>query len=203
MEKFTEVSGKMVSIPTENIDTDQIIPARFLKVVDKNGLGENLFSDWRYNEDGSPKPDFVLNTEQGKQAKFLVAGDNFGCGSSREHAPWAIMAYGFRAVISTSFADIFRNNSLKLGLVPVVVDKDTHYQLQSLIEEEPDTQVTINLQTQTLQLPDGRQVSFPIDTFSKTCILNGMDQLGYLQSHLAVIEGYENGHTDRIDTLAV
>ncbi len=202
MEKFTTLSATMVAIPTENIDTDQIIPARFLKVTDKNGLGDNLFSDWRYNEDGSPKEDFILNTEQGKQAQILVAGDNFGCGSSREHAPWAIMGYGFKAVVSTSFADIFRNNSLKLGLVPVIVDKETHWQLLSLIEEEPETQVTIDLARQTLQLPDGRQVEFPIDNFSKTCILNGVDQLGYLQSHQTQIEAYENAHPDRVNTLA-
>jgi 3-isopropylmalate/(R)-2-methylmalate dehydratase small subunit len=202
MEKFTTLAGTMVSIPTDNIDTDQIIPARFLKVIDKNGLGDNLFSDWRYNADGSPKPKFILNTEHGKKAKFLVAGDNFGCGSSREHAPWSIMAYGFRGVISTSFADIFRNNSLKLGLVPIAVDKDTHFQLESLIEEDPNTEITINLADQTLILPDGRKVSFSIDNFSKTCILNGVDQLGYLQSHLAKIEAYEANHQDRIDTLA-
>jgi 3-isopropylmalate/(R)-2-methylmalate dehydratase small subunit len=201
MEKFTKLTATMVAIPTENIDTDQIIPARFLKVTDKKGLGDNLFCDWRYHPDGSPKEDFVLNTDRGKQAKILVAGDNFGCGSSREHAPWAIMSYGFRAVISTSFADIFRNNSLKLGLLPVVVDEETHWQLLSLIEEEPTTQVTIDLESQTLQLPDGRKVNFPIDNFSKTCILNGVDQLGYLQSHASAIETYEATHSDRVNTL--
>ncbi len=202
MEKFTKLTATMVSIPTDNIDTDQIIPARFLKVTDKSGLGENLFSDWRYNSDGSPKEDFILNTEQGKKAKILVAGDNFGCGSSREHAPWAIMGHGFRAVVSTSFADIFRNNSLKLGLLPVIVDQDTHFQLLSLIEEEPDTQVIIDLENQTLQLPDGRKVKFPIDNFSKTCIFDGIDQLGYLQSHASAIEAYEATHPDLVDTLA-
>ena len=201
MEKFTTLNATMISIPTENVDTDQIIPARFLKVTDKNGLGDNLFFDWRYNADGSPKPDFILNTDQGKKAKILVAGDNFGCGSSREHAPWAIMGYGFRAVISTSFADIFRNNSLKLGLVPVVVDKETHLQLMSLIEEEPDTEVLIDLETQTVRLPDGRKVNFPIDNFSKTCILNGVDQLGYLQNQAAAVEAYEAAHADRVNTL--
>jgi len=202
MEKFTTLIATMVAIPTENIDTDQIIPARFLKVTDKQGLGDNLFCDWRYNEDGTPKTDFVLNTAQGKKAKILVAGDNFGCGSSREHAPWAIMGYGFRGVISTSFADIFRNNSLKLGLLPIVVDEETHYQLLSLIEEEPDTQITIDLERQALRLPDGRQVAFPIDNFSKTCILNGVDQLGYLQSHAPAVEAYETDHPDRVNTLA-
>jgi 3-isopropylmalate/(R)-2-methylmalate dehydratase small subunit len=201
MEKFTQLTATLVAIPTENIDTDQIIPARFLKVTDKQGLGENLFCDWRYDEDGQPRPDFILNTEQGRKAKILVAGDNFGCGSSREHAPWAIMGYGFRAVISTSFADIFRNNSLKLGLLPVVVDKETYWQILSLIEEEPDTAIAIDLASQTLQLPDGRQVEFPIDNFSKTCILQGLDQLGYLQSHLAGVEAYEARHPDRVNTL--
>ncbi len=203
MEKFTQLTAFMVAIPTENIDTDQIIPARFLKVTDKKGLGDNLFCDWRYNPDGSPKEDFALNTDRGKKAKILVAGDNFGCGSSREHAPWAIMGYGFRAVISTSFADIFRNNSLKLGLLPVVVDKDTHFQLLSLIEEEPDTQVTIDLGSQTLQLPDGRKVKFPIDNFSKACILKGIDQLGYLQSQASAIEAHESTYPDRVNTLPV
>ncbi len=202
MEKFTQLKATMVAIPTENVDTDQIIPARFLKVTDKNGLGDNLFFDWRYNADGSPKEDFILNTEQGKQAEILVAGDNFGCGSSREHAPWAIMGYGFRAVISTSFADIFRNNSLKLGLLPVIVDKETHWQLLSLIEEAPETEITIDLENQTVSLPDGRTVTFPIDNFSKTCILNGVDQLGYLQSHNSAIEAYETSHSDRVNTLA-
>jgi 3-isopropylmalate/(R)-2-methylmalate dehydratase small subunit len=202
MEKFTTLIANMVAIPTENIDTDQIIPARFLKVTDKKGLGDNLFCDWRYNPDGSPKPDFILNTEQGRKAKILLAGDNFGCGSSREHAPWAIMGYGFQAVISTSFADIFRNNSLKLGLLPVVVDKETHFQLMSLIAEEPDTRITIDLASQTVELPDGRKVQFPIDNFSKTCILNGIDQLGYLQRHAASVEAYEADHPDRVNTLA-
>ncbi len=201
MEKFTTLTASMVSIPTENIDTDQIIPARFLKVTDKNGLGDNLFSDWRYDTGGNPKEDFILNTGQAKKAKVLVAGDNFGCGSSREHAPWAIMGYGFRAVISTSFADIFRNNSLKLGLVPITVDKETHYQLMSLIEEEPDTEILVNLDNQTVQLPDGRKVSFPIDNFSKTCILNGVDQLGYLLGHADAVETYETENADRVNTL--
>jgi 3-isopropylmalate/(R)-2-methylmalate dehydratase small subunit len=202
MEKFTTLSASMVVIPTENIDTDQIIPARFLKVTDKNGLGENLFSDWRYNADGTPKEGFILNTDQGRKAKILVAGDNFGCGSSREHAPWALMGYGFRAVISTNFADIFRNNSLKLGLLPIVIDPETHFQLMSLVEEEPNTEITIDLESQTIQLPDGRQVPFPIDNFSKTCILRGVDQLGYLQSQASAVAAYEANHQDRVNTLA-
>jgi 3-isopropylmalate/(R)-2-methylmalate dehydratase small subunit len=201
MEKFTHLTAAMIAMPTENIDTDQIIPARFLKVTDKEGLGENLFYDWRYHADGTPKEDFILNTEQGRKAKILVAGDNFGCGSSREHAPWAIMGYGFRAVISTSFADIFRNNSLKLGLLPIVVDKEMHFQLMSLIEEEPDIEISVDLESQTIQLPDGRKVQFPIDNFSKTCILKGVDQLGYLQSRASAVEAYEAEHKDRVNTL--
>ncbi len=201
MNPLTTFTGKIVSIPTENIDTDQIIPAQFLKVTDKNGLGKNLFFNWRYLPDGSPNPDFVLNRAQSQGAQILVAGDNFGCGSSREHAPWALAAYGFRVLISTGFADIFRNNSLKNGLLPVIVDKDTHRQLQSLAEEDPETRVTINLPDQTLTLPDGRTVNFPIDAFSKHCLVHGIDQLGYLREHLSAIEKYEQSHPQRVKTI--
>ncbi|MEM7031846.1 MAG: 3-isopropylmalate dehydratase small subunit [Chloroflexota bacterium] len=201
MEALTTLTSRMVSIPTENIDTDQIIPARFLKVTDKNGLGDNLFTDWRYEEDGTPKPDFILNQEQAKGVQILVAGDNFGCGSSREHAPWALMGYGFKVIVSTSFADIFRNNSLKNGLLPVIVDEETHRQLQSLIEEEPSTAVSIDLEKQTLTLPDGRTVTFPIDAFSKNCITNGLDQLGYLQSNIPNVEQFETSYETRVNTV--
>ena len=188
MQKFDTLTSNMVAIPTENIDTDQIIPARFLKTVSKTGLGENLFADWRYYDDGTPRLDFVLNQPQAEGVKILLAGDNFGCGTSREHAPWALMDQGFQAIISTSFADIFSNNALKNGLLPVVVDTDTHRQLLSLVEEEPDTAVTINLASQTVTLPDGRAVSFPIDGFSKTCLLKQEDKiLAYEQTHSARI----------------
>jgi 3-isopropylmalate/(R)-2-methylmalate dehydratase small subunit len=180
MQKYKQFSSKIVALPNENVDTDQIIPARFLKVTDKQGLGDNLFCDWRYNADGSPRSDFILNQPQMKVRQILLAGDNFGCGSSREHAPWALTGYGFRAVISTSFADIFRNNSLKNGLLPIIVDKDTHIQLFSLVEEDPDMSLAVDLSTQTLTLPDGRRVEFPIDGFSKTCLLNGIDEIGYV-----------------------
>jgi len=200
MEALTTITSKMVSMPIENIDTDQIIPARFLKVTDKQGLGDNLFCDWRYLPDGSPNPDFILNQDQAQGVQILVAGDNFGCGSSREHAPWALMGYGFKVIISTGFADIFRNNSLKNGLLPVEVDEETQRQLQSLIEEEPNTTISIDLPNQALLLPDGRTVPFPIDAFSKHCIVNGLDQLGYLQSHLDQIEQFEAGQPDRVDT---
>ncbi|MGB0388912.1 MAG: 3-isopropylmalate dehydratase small subunit [Ardenticatenaceae bacterium] len=190
MDAFTQLSSAMVPLPLENVDTDQIIPARYLKVTDKNGLGELLFADWRYLPNGTPKPDFILNQPEGQGRQVLLAGDNFGCGSSREHAPWALKAYGFRAIISTSFADIFRNNSLKNGLLPVIVDQETHQQLLSLVEEEPETSVSVDLASQTLRLPDGRQVSFPIDAFSKGCMLEGVDQLGYLLGKRPAIEQF-------------
>lgn len=201
MEALTTLNSRMISMPIENIDTDQIIPARFLKVTDKEGLGANLFSDYRYNEDGTPKPDFILNQEQAQGVQILVAGDNFGCGSSREHAPWALMGFGLKIIISTSFADIFRNNSLKNGLLPVIVDEETHRQLQSLIEEDPDTTVSIDVEKQTLTLPDGRAVSFPLDPFSKNCLINGLDQLGYLRTNANNIEQFENNYATRVNTL--
>lgn len=192
MNKFTPLSSKVVPLPSENVDTDQIIPARYLKVTDKQGLGEALFADWRYNNDGSPKPDFILNTSEMKGRQVLLAGDNFGCGSSREHAPWALTGAGFRAVISTSFADIFRNNSLKNGLLPIIVDRDTHQQMFSLAAEDPDFQVVVNLAAQSLTLPDGRNVAFPIDGFSKACMLNGVDEIGYVLGLKDKIEAFES-----------
>ena len=200
MRKIDVLTDKMLAIPTDNIDTDQIIPARFLKTISKSGLGQNCFADWRYDEEGQPRDDFVLNQPEAKGRKILLAGDNFGCGSSREHAPWALIDYGFQAIISTSFADIFNNNALKNGLLPVVVDGETHRQLLSLVEEEPDTMVTINLAEQTLTLPDGRKASFPIDPFSKTCLLEGIDQLGYLQRQEAAVLAYEKAHPARVNT---
>jgi 3-isopropylmalate/(R)-2-methylmalate dehydratase small subunit len=194
MSKFASISSKIVPLNAENVDTDQIIPARFLKVTDKLGLGEQLFCDWRYNADGSPKADFVLNKSEMKGRQVLLAGDNFGCGSSREHAPWALTGFGFRAVISTSFADIFRNNSLKNGLLPIIVDKDTHAQLFSLVEEDPNCTLSVDLASQTLTLPDGRAVGFPIDSFSKTCLLNGVDEIGYVLGMREQIETYEKAH---------
>ena len=194
MAQFTTLTSRLVALPVNNVDTDQIIPARYLKVTDKAGLGEALFADWRYNADGSPKPDFVLNQPQVQGAAILLAGDNFGCGSSREHAPWALTGYGFRAVISTSFADIFRNNSLKNGLLPVIVDVETHRSLLDLFEEAPNAEVTINLAAQTVVLPGGQAVSFPIDGFSRTCLLNGVDELGYIQAFSERIAAYEAAH---------
>lgn len=203
MEPIKIFTGKVAALPINDTDTDQIIPARFLKVTDKAGLGAALFSDWRYNADGSPKPEFVLNQPEHQGSSVLIGGHNFGCGSSREHAPWALVGAGFQAVVSTYFGDIFRNNSLKNGLLPIAVDEETHQQLISLAQEDPETRVTIDLETQTLKLPDGRKVTFPIDGFSKHCLLNGVDQLGFLQGLEDNIAAYEGSHQARVDTMVV
>jgi 3-isopropylmalate/(R)-2-methylmalate dehydratase small subunit len=194
MEPFTEHTARMMPLPFNDVDTDQIIPASYLKVINKDGLVGGLFSRWRYGPDGSSNPDFVLNNQAYQEATVLVAGDNFGCGSSREHAPWALQGWGFRAIISTSFADIFRNNSLKNGLLPVEVDEQTHQQLLSLAEEDPQATVHIDLAAQKLRLPDGRQVTFPIDHFSKLCLLEGVDQLGYLMKQTPQVLEFEAAH---------
>ncbi len=191
MEPFTPFTSRVVLLPAENVDTDQIIPARFLKTTDTAGLGANLFADWRYDADGRPRPDFVLNRPESRGAALLLAGDNFGCGSSREHAPWALLGYGFRAVISTSFADIFRNNSLKNGLLPIVVDVATHARLFALAAAQPDGKYRVDLAAQTVTLPDGTAFDFQIDPFARTCLLQGVDELGYLLSHAPAIERYE------------
>ena len=190
MAQFTTLTSRVLPLPVNDIDTDQIIPARFLKATDKKGMGDNLFADWRYNADGSPKADFVLNQPNSKGAHVLLAGDNFGCGSSREHAPWALTGFGFKAVISTSFADIFRNNSLKNGLIPIIVDEATHKMLFDLVEEIPNAEVTVDLASQTLILPNG-SVQFPIDPFNKTCLLNGVDELGYILGFEKEIAAFE------------
>ena len=190
MAQFTTLTSRVLPLPVNDIDTDQIIPARFLKATDKKGMGDNLFADWRYNADGSPKADFVLNQPNSKGAQVLLAGDNFGCGSSREHAPWALTGFGFKAVISTSFADIFRNNSLKNGLIPIIVDEATHKMLFDLVEEIPNAEVTVDLASQTLILPNG-SVEFPIDPFNKTCLLNGVDELGYILGFEKEIAAFE------------
>jgi 3-isopropylmalate/(R)-2-methylmalate dehydratase small subunit len=195
MAQFTSLTTRLMPLPVNDIDTDQIIPARFLKATDKVGMGDNLFADWRYNSDGSPKTEFVLNKPTYKGAQILLAGDNFGCGSSREHAPWALTGFGFRAVISTSFADIFRNNSLKNGLLPIIVDVKTHKMLFDMVEEIPTLEVAVDLASQTLTLPDGQKVHFPIDGFSKACLLNGVDELGYIQGFEKDIAAFEGKHS--------
>jgi 3-isopropylmalate/(R)-2-methylmalate dehydratase small subunit len=190
MAQFKTLTSRAVLMPNTDIDTDQIIPAQFLKVTDKDNLADALFFHWRYNDDKSPRADFVLNRPESQGAQILLAGDNFGCGSSREHAPWALTSYGFRAVISTSFADIFRNNSLKNGLIPVIVDPKTHQMLFDLVEEVPGTELTIDLASQTLSYPHG-SVTFPIDPFNKACLLNGVDELGYIMGFEKEIVAFE------------
>ena len=191
MAQFTSLTSRALMIPVNDIDTDQIIPAQFLKVTDKNGLADALFFNWRYNDDKSPKPDFIINKPESQGAQILLAGDNFGCGSSREHAPWALTSWGIRAVISTSFADIFRSNSLKNGLIPIIVDEETHKMLFDLVEEAPRAELTVDLATQTVTFAGG-SFTFPIDAFSKTCLLNGVDELGYIMGFEKEITAYEN-----------
>ena len=188
MNKFTAFESRLVPFPVDNIDTDQIIPARFLKTISKDGLGDQLFYDWRYDAGGVPKPDFILNQPRGQGAQILLAGDNFGCGSSREHAPWALTQFGFRALISSSFADIFKSNSLKNALLPIVVPADVHEKLFSLPE---DAEVTVDLLGQTLTLPDGTAVQFPVDGFSKTCLVEGVDELGWILKREGKIAAFE------------
>jgi len=197
--KFPPIESRLVPLPVDNIDTDQIIPARFLKTTTKEGLDKQLFNDWRYEADGTPKPDFIINTPRAKGAQILLAGDNFGCGSSREHAPWALTPFGFRAVVSTSFADIFKANSLKNGLVPVVVDPATHSRLFALPE---DARVKIDLAAQTLSLPDGTAVKFDVDPFARHCLLEGIDELGYILGHEAAIAAHEKSRACTLNTLA-
>ena len=187
MQPFTRLTSRSVVLPATNIDTDQIIPARFLTTTTREGLGAHLFADWRYDERGAPRPDFELNRASSADCRILVAGRNFGCGSSREHAPWALLDYGFRAVVSTGIADIFRNNSLKNGLVPVIVDEPTGAWLLA----HPGAELTLDLADATLTLPDGTRVPFPIEAFAQHCLLHGVDELGYLLGRLPEIEAYE------------
>lgn len=187
MEAITKFRSPTVVLPLDDIDTDQIIPARFLTTTTREGLGEALFSDWRYDAAGDPIADFPLNAPAAAGARILVAGNNFGCGSSREHAPWALLDYGFKAVISTQLADIFRNNSLKNGLVPIIVDPDTHRWLL----EHPGAEVEVDLEDTVIRLPSSAAVSFPLDRFSRYCLLNGTDQLGFLLQHDDAISAYE------------
>jgi 3-isopropylmalate/(R)-2-methylmalate dehydratase small subunit len=201
MEPIQTFTGRLVPLPVRDIDTDQIIPARFLKTIDKQGLGKDLFYDWRYDAQGNPKPGFILNQPRARGATVLLADDNFGCGSSREHAPWALMGFGFRAVISTSFADIFRGNCLKNGLLPIIVDEAALAELFAAAEKDDSVEVTVDLTRQTLRLPGGREVEFPIDEFSKKCLLAGVDQLGYLQQQEAVVVAYERNQPQTISTL--
>jgi len=200
MEPFTTLISRCVVLPASNVDTDQIIPARFLKTVSRRGLGEHLFADWRLDQNGRPRADFPLNAPSAKGASILVAGDNFGCGSSREHARWALLDFGFRAVISTRFADIFRNNAVKTGLLPVALPQHAHATLLDQLAESPKQQVTIDLETQTVTLPDGSSHEFPLDPFARHCLLNGVDELGFLLDQESAIAAYESTHPARVST---
>jgi 3-isopropylmalate/(R)-2-methylmalate dehydratase small subunit len=202
MEKFTTFTSRLAPLAIDNIDTDQIIPARFLKTISKVGLGDQLFFDWRYDAAGNPKPGFLLNKPEGRQAQILLAGDNFGCGSSREHAPWALTQYGFRAVISTSFADIFRGNALKNSLLPIAIPAEAHKKLFAAVEANPTATVTVDLAQQKLTLPDGTSVGFPVDAFAKECMLQGVDELGYILKQDAAIAAFEAKRPLTINTLA-
>jgi 3-isopropylmalate/(R)-2-methylmalate dehydratase small subunit len=202
MKKFTPFTSRVVTLPVDNIDTDQIIPARFLKTISKEGLDKQLFYDWRYDAQGNPNPEFILNRPEAQGVEVLLAGDNFGCGSSREHAPWALTQFGFRAVVSTSFADIFRQNSLKNSLLPIVVPREVHAKLFQMVRENRNATVAVDLAGQTLTLPDGTKVEFPVDGFSKHCLLEGVDELGFLMQHDPQIAAFEAQHPASINTLA-
>ena len=188
MKPITEIRSRTVVLPLNDIDTDQIIPARFLRTTVRDGLGEHLFTDWRYNSDGTKNASFLLNQPEARGAHILVAGRNFGCGSSREHAPWALLDFGFRAVISTEIADIFSNNSLKNGFLPVVVDENIHRWLL----DNPGVELALDVESRSLSLPDGRLAEFPLESFSRYCLLNGVDQLGFLLNHAEDILRFEN-----------
>ena len=188
------LTSRVVPLPHSDVDTDQIIPARYLKVTDKNGLAEGLFFEWRYHPDGTPKAEFPLNRAEYQGAQIMVAGDNFGCGSSREHAPWALTGWGIRAVVSTRFADIFHNNAVKNGLLLVLVGVEAQSKIFELTARDPSVQVTIDLDSQRLVFPDGSNVQFPIDPFDKRCLLEGVDQLGYLLNYTVQIQAYEKAH---------
>ena len=192
MDPFIKIKSRIAALPLDNIDTDQIIPARFLKITDKKGLGNHLFADWRYDQEGNPIPDFFLNQPEIDGVKILLAGQNFGCGSSREHAPWAYTDFGFQVIIAESFGDIFRNNALKNGLLPIQVDPEVHSQIKNLLNQNSSTQWTIDLEQQELFFPDQSSVKFQVDPFSRTCLMNGVDELGYLLTFLDKIVDYES-----------
>jgi len=200
-EPFRSFTSKVVPLHAENVDTDQVVPARYLKITDKDGLADVLFRDWRFEEDGSLKnPPFVLDQPGMAGRNILLVGDNFGTGSSREHAPWALEAWGIRAVFSTGFADIFRGNALKNGVLPIVVDAATHARLFALVESNPDAELTLDLAEQGVLLPDGSTIDFDIDGFAKLMLLRGTDEIGYLVGRLPTIEAWEAKHPGRVDT---
>jgi len=199
MQPFTTLTSAVVALPADNVDTDQIIPARFLKTTARTGLGAHLFADWRFDAAGCPRADFVLNHPSASGARVLVAGRNFGCGSSREHAPWALLDYGFRAVVSTAFADIFRANALTNGLLPVTVDAASHARIVALAAD-PGARVTIDLRRERVTLPSGDEIAFPIDPFARHCLLTGVDAMGFLLAEQGAIAAYERAHPARVHT---
>ena len=199
-EPFESFTSRVIPFPAENVDTDQIIPARFLKTTDRWGLSEALFNDWRFTDDGSPIPDFVLNRREMQGRRILLTGDNFGAGSSREHAAWALTAWGIRAILSTSFADIFRSNSLKNGLLPIVVEAERHRQLFELLATNPEVELTVDLEAQVVHMPGDEDLPFDVDPFAKRMLLEGTDEIGYLLGREAAIAAYESTHPARIDT---
>jgi 3-isopropylmalate/(R)-2-methylmalate dehydratase small subunit len=200
---YERFSSAVIPLPVENIDTDQIVPARYLKITDKAGLADALFRDWRYEADGGLKePTFILDKPAMYGRRILLAGDNFGCGSSREHAPWALVAWGIRAVITTSCADIFRGNALKNGLLPIIVDPERHRQLFELVARDPEVELTVDLAAQVVHLPGDEDLPFDVDPFSKLMLLEGTDELGYLLGKASAIDAWEAGHTARVDTRA-
>ena len=202
-EPYQSFSSRVIALPAENVDTDQIVPARYLKVTDKEGLADALFRDWRFNEDGTPRdPLFVLDRPEMAGRRILLAGDNFGCGSSREHAPWALAAWGIRAILSTSFADIFRSNALKNGLLPIAVEAERHRQLFGLLAGAPDAELSVDLEAQVVHLPGDEDLPFDVDPFARTMLLAGTDEMGYLLGQDAAIAAWEEAHPARIDTRA-
>ena len=202
-EPFASFTSRVIPLPAENVDTDQIVPARYLKVTDKDGLAEALFRDWRFEEDGSLRePTFVIDRPEMAGRKILLVGDNFGAGSSREHAPWALTSWGIRAILSTSFADIFRNNSLKNGLLPIVVEAEKHRQLFAMIADDPEAELTVDLEAQVVHLPGDEDLPFDVDPFARMMLLAGTDELGYLLGKLPAIEAWEAARPARVDTLA-
>ena len=200
-EPFRQFTSRVVPLHAENVDTDQVVPARYLKVTDKAGLAAALFRDWRFNEDGTLRePRFVLDQPGMAGRGILLVGDNFGAGSSREHAPWALAAWGIRTILSTSYADIFSNNALKNGVLPVVVDAATHARLFELVAADPDAQLTVDLSEEGILLPDGTTIDFTIDPFAKRMLLAGTDEIGYVMDKLGEIQAWEAGHAGRVDT---
>ena len=197
LQPFTTLTSTAVFLPHDDIDTDQIIPARFLTTTERSGLGKYLFNDWRYDKTGLPRADFPLNAAVARDARILVAGRNFGCGSSREHAPWALLDFGFRAVVAPSFGDIFRENALKNGLLPVALARADHEMVVYRLAGEPSVEFSIDLDAQTIALSDERPFTFPLDPFTKRCLALGVDQLGYLLAAAVEIDAHEHAHTDR------